>query len=36
MIHGFMRMAGKVQRSNAAYDELAESIRTMLAKSWRD
>jgi acetyl esterase len=36
MIHGFMRMAGKVERSNAAYDELAESIRTMLAKSWRD
>ena len=36
MVHGFMRMAGKVARSNAAYDELAESIKTMLAKSWRD
>ena len=36
MIHGFLRMAGKVERSNAAYDELAESIRTMLAKGWRD
>ena len=36
MIHGFLRMAGKVERSNAAYEELAESIRTMLAKGWRD
>ena len=36
MIHGFMRMAGKVQRSSAAYDELAESIRKMLDKTWRD
>src|SRR5581483_5884888 len=27
MIHGFMRMAGKVERSNKAYDELAESIK---------
>ena len=36
MIHGFMRMAGKVERANAAYDELAESIKTMLAKTWRD
>jgi acetyl esterase len=35
MIHGFMRMAGKVERANAAYDELAESIKTMLAKTWR-
>jgi acetyl esterase len=35
MIHGFMRMAGKVERANAAYDELAESITTMLAKTWR-
>ena len=35
MIHGFMRMAGKVDRANAAYDELAESIRSMLAKTWR-
>ena len=36
MIHGFMRMAGKVERSNKAYDELAESIRAMLDKTWRD
>jgi acetyl esterase len=36
MIHGFLRLAGKVERSNAAYDELAESIKTMLAKTWRD
>ena len=35
MIHGFMRMAGKVKRSNEAYDELAESIRAMLAKASR-
>jgi acetyl esterase len=35
MIHGFLRMAGKVERANAAYDELAESIRTMLDKTWR-
>jgi acetyl esterase len=36
MIHGFLRMAGKVERSNAAYDELAPSIRAMLEKTWRD
>jgi acetyl esterase len=36
MVHGFLRMAGKVERSNAAYDELAESIKAMLAKGWRD
>ncbi len=36
MVHGFLRMAGKVQRSNAAYDELAPSIRAMLEKTWRD
>jgi len=36
MIHGFLRMAAKVERSNAAYDELAESIKSMLAKGWRD
>jgi acetyl esterase/lipase len=35
MVHGFLRMAGKVERSNAAFDELAESIKTMLAKTWR-
>jgi acetyl esterase len=36
MIHGFLRMAGKVERSNKAFDELAESIKAMLAKGWRD
>ena len=36
MIHGFLRMAGKVERSNAAFDELAPSIRAMLDKTWRD
>ena len=36
MIHGFLRMAGKVERSNAAYDEIAESVKAMLAKDWRD
>ena len=36
MVHGFLRMAGKVERSNAAFDELAPSIRAMLAKTWRD
>jgi acetyl esterase/lipase len=36
MIHGFLRMAGKVERSNAAFDELAPSIKAMLEKTWRD
>jgi acetyl esterase/lipase len=36
MIHGFLRMAGKVERSNAAFDELAPSITAMLEKTWRD
>jgi acetyl esterase/lipase len=36
MVHGFLRMAGKVERSRAAYDELAESITAMLEKTWRD
>jgi acetyl esterase len=36
MIHGFLRMAGVVKRSNAALDELAESLRPMLEKGWRD
>ena len=36
MVHGFMRMAGKVERSDKAYDELAESIKAMLLKTWRD
>ena len=29
MIHGFLRMAGKVERSNQAWDELAESVKAM-------
>jgi acetyl esterase len=36
MIHDFMRMAGRVERSRKAYDELAESITAMLSKGWRD
>jgi acetyl esterase len=36
MIHGFLRMAGKIERSNAAFDELAPSITAMLQKTWRD
>jgi acetyl esterase len=36
MVHGFLRMAGKVERSDKAFDELAESIKTMLNKTWRD
>ena len=35
MIHGFMRMAGKVERANKAFDELAPSITAMLDKTWR-
>jgi acetyl esterase len=35
MIHGFLRMAGKVDRSRTAYDELAESIKAMLGKGGR-
>jgi acetyl esterase len=36
MIHGFMRMAGIVKRSNQALDELAESLRPFLEKGWRE
>jgi acetyl esterase len=36
MIHGFLRMAGVVERSNKALDELAESLRPFLARTWRD
>ena len=36
MIHGFMRMAGKVERANKAYDELAPSIRALLERTWRE
>ena len=36
MVHGFLRMAGKVDRANTAYDEICESLKAMLAKTWRD
>jgi acetyl esterase len=36
MIHGFLRMAGIVDRSRAAFDEIAESLRPALAKGWRE
>ena len=36
MIHGFLRMAGIVDRSRAALDEIAESLRPALAKGWRE
>jgi len=34
MVHGFLRMAGKVERSNAALDEIADSIRAALEKGY--
>jgi acetyl esterase len=36
MIHGFLRMAGVVDRSNKALDEIAESLAPFLEKGWRD
>jgi acetyl esterase len=36
MIHGFLRMAGVVDRSNKALDEIAESLKPMLEKGWRE
>ena len=36
MIHGFLRMAGVVDRSNKALDEIAESLGPFLDKGWRD
>jgi acetyl esterase len=36
MIHGFLRMAGVVTRSRQAFDEIAESLKPMLEKGWRD
>jgi len=36
MIHGFLRMAGIVERSNKALDEIAESLVPFLEKGWRD
>jgi acetyl esterase len=34
MIHGFLRMAGKVERSNKALDEIAESLAAALEKGY--
>jgi acetyl esterase/lipase len=36
MIHGFLRMAGVVDRSRKALDEIAESLSAFLAKGWRE
>ena len=36
MIHGFMRMAGVVKRSNEALTEIAQSLGPMLDKGWRE
>jgi acetyl esterase len=36
MIHGFLRMAGVVDRSNQALSEIAESLKPFLDKTWRD
>lgn len=36
MIHGFLRMAGVVERSRTALDEIADSLRPALAKGWRE
>ena len=35
MIHGFLRMAGVVDRSRQALDEIAESLVPFLDKGWR-
>lgn len=36
MIHGFLRLAGAVERSRAAFDEIAASLRPALEKGWRE
>ncbi len=36
MVHGFLRMAGVVDRSRTALDEIAESLAPALAKGWRE
>jgi acetyl esterase len=36
MIHGFLRMAGVVDRSREALDELVESLTPFIARTWRD
>ncbi len=35
MIHGFLRMAGVVERSKKALDEIAESLVPLLERTWR-
>jgi acetyl esterase len=34
MVHGFLRMAGAVERSNKAIDEIAESLKAALEKGY--
>ncbi len=36
MIHGFLRMAGVVKRSNEAFTEIAQSLGPLLDKGWRE
>ena len=36
MIHGFLRMAGVVDRSRQALDEISESLAAFLANGWRE
>jgi acetyl esterase len=35
MIHGFLRMAGVVERSDKAIDEIVESLVPLLERTWR-
>jgi hypothetical protein len=34
MVHGFLRFAGVVERSNKAIDEIAESLAAALEKGY--
>jgi acetyl esterase len=36
MIHGFLRLAGLVDRSRKALDEIAESLVPLLERTWRE
>lgn len=36
MIHGFLRLAGEVERSDTALDEIAVSLAAALARGWRE
>ena len=36
MIHGFLRLAGVVDRSRSAFDEIAASLAPALARGWRE